>query len=94
MAGIDGVQNKINPGDPLEKDIYGLSPQEAALVPSVPATLEESLNCLKSSHDYLLKGDVFTEDTIGSWVDYKMNNEVIPLQQRPTPYEFFLYYDL
>ncbi len=94
MAGIDGVQNKINPGDPLEKDIYGLSPQEAAKVPSVPATLEEALNNLRQSHAYLLKGDVFTEELIEAWITYKFESEILPLQQRPTPYEFYLYYDL
>ncbi len=94
MAGLDGIQNKTNPGEPLEKDIYGLSPQEAAGIPSVPGGLEEALNNLRTSHAHLLKGDVFTEDMIESWITYKYENEVIPLQQRPTPYEFYLYYDL
>jgi len=94
MAGIDGIQNKMDPGEPLEKDIYGLSPQEAAKVPSVPATLDQALTIFNSNHDFLLKGDVFTKDTVETWYNYKMENEVLPLQQRPTPYEFYLYYDI
>jgi len=94
MAGLDGVQNKTNPGEPLEKDIYGLSPQEAAGIPSVPGGLEEALNNLRTSHAHLLKGDVFTEEMIEAWITYKYEREVIPSQQRPTPYEFYLYYDL
>ena len=94
MAGIDGVQNKIHPGDPLEKDIYGLSPEEASKVPSVPGSLSESLMNLSRDSDFLKRGNVFTTDLIDGWVKWKMDNEVLPLQQRPSPYEFFLYYDL
>ncbi|MCB0391363.1 MAG: type I glutamate--ammonia ligase [Bdellovibrionales bacterium] len=94
MAGLDGIQNKILPGDPLEKDIYGLSPEEAKGIPSVPATLEEALKALENDMDFLLRGDVFTKDLIESWIQYKYEREVIPLQQRPVPYEFYLYYDL
>lgn len=94
MAGLDGIQNKILPGDPLEKDIYGLSPQELADVPSVPATLDEALKNLEKDHDFLLRGDVFSEAFIQNWIEYKYENEIIPLQQRPVPYEFYLYYDL
>lgn len=94
MAGIDGIQNKINPGDPLDKDIYGLSPQELANVPSVPATLDKALENLKEGGAFLRKGDVFSEDFLETWIDYKYSKEVIPMQQRPTPYEFMLYYDL
>ena len=94
MAGIDGIQNKINPGDPLEKDIYGLAPEEAANVPSVPATLEEAIKNARTKGDFLRKGDVFSEDLLTTWCDYKMDNEVIPLQLRPTPYEFHMYYDI
>lgn len=94
MAGIDGVQNKINPGDPLDKDIYGLPPEEAALVPSVPASLEEAINNVTNDHEFLIKGDVFSEEMIQAWTTYKKEREIIPLQQRPTPYEFYLYYDL
>ena len=94
MAGIDGIQNKIHPGEPLDKDIYGLSPQEAAKVPSIPATLEESLKALKEKGDFLLRGDVFSKDLLETWIDYKYTREVIPMQQRPVPYEFYLYFDL
>ena len=94
MAGIDGIQNKINPGEPLDKNIYGLAPEEAAKVPSVPASLEEALTTLKNNNDFLLRGEVFSQDFIENWIDYKYERELIPLQQRPVPYEFFLYYDL
>ncbi|WP_373999705.1 type I glutamate--ammonia ligase [Bdellovibrio bacteriovorus] len=93
MAGLDGIINKIHPGDPLDKDIYGLPPQEAAAIPSVPGTLEESLNNLRDNCSFLKKGDVFTEDLIETWIQYKIDKEVRPVQQRPVPYEFHLYYD-
>lgn len=93
MAGIDGIINKIHPGDPLDKDIYGLPPAEAAAIPSVPGTLEESLNYLKENCNFLKKGDVFSEDFVETWVQYKIDKEVRPIQQRPVPYEFHLYYD-
>lgn len=94
MAGIDGIQNKIHPGEPLDKDIYGLPPEEAAKVPSVPHSLPETLNVLEANNDFLLRGDVFTQDFLENWIDYKMEREILPLQQRPVPYEFFLYYDM
>ncbi len=94
MAGIDGIQNKIHPGDPMDKDIYGLPPQELAKVPSAPATLDIALNNLRENSDFLKRGDVFTSDLIDTWLDYKYEKEVIPMQQRPTPYEFYLYFDL
>jgi len=93
MAGLDGVINKIHPGDALDKDIYGLSPEEAAKVPSIPGTLEESLMNLKTKGDFLKKGDVFTDELIETWVNYKIDKEIRPIQQRPVPYEFHLYYD-
>jgi glutamine synthetase len=93
MAGLDGIINKIHPGDPLDKDIYGLPPQEAAKIPSVPGTLEESLNNLKENCSFLKKGDVFTEDLLENWIQYKIDKEIRPVQQRPVPYEFHLYYD-
>ncbi|MFN7824026.1 MAG: type I glutamate--ammonia ligase [Pseudobdellovibrionaceae bacterium] len=93
MAGLDGVMNKIHPGDALDKDIYGLSPEEAAKVPSIPGTLEESLMNLKTKGDFLKKGDVFTSELIETWVNYKIDKEIRPIQQRPVPYEFHLYYD-
>lgn len=94
MAGLDGIQNKIDPGEPLDKDIYGLSPEELANVPSTPASLEEALECLKADHEFLLKGDVFTEDVISTWIEYKMECEVDAQRTKPTPQEFLLYYDI
>jgi len=94
MAGLDGIEKKLNPGDPLDKDIYALGPEELANIPSVPGSLEDALNALREDHDFLLKGDVFTEDVIQTWIDYKMDNEVNPMKLRPVPYEFMLYYDV
>ena len=94
MAVIDGIQNKIHPGEPLDKDIYDLPPEELAKVPHTPGSLRESLNALEADHDYLLKGDVFTSDVIETWISYKMENEVNPVKLRPHPHEFFLYYDI
>ena len=94
MAVIDGILNKIDPGEPLDKDIYDLPPEELARVPQTPSSLAEALKALEADHDYLLKGDVFTLDVIESWVDYKMNNEVQALALRPNPWEFALYYDI
>ncbi len=94
MAMIDGIQNKIDPGEPLDKDIYDLEPEELAKVPKAPGSLEESLAALAKDHDFLLRGDVFTADVISTWIDYKMKNEVQAMQLRPHPYEFCLYYDI
>jgi glutamine synthetase len=93
LAGLDGVINKIDPGEPLDKDIYDLSPEELKKVPSAPGSLDEALAALERDHDYLLRGDVFTEDLIGAWIDYKMAKEVKPMALRPHPYEFGLYFD-
>jgi len=94
MAGLDGIENKIDPGEPLDKDIYDLEPEELKRVPSLPGTLEESLRALEKDHDFLLKGDVFSEELIETWIDYKMANEVEAVGARPHPYEFELYYDI
>ena len=94
MAGLDGIENKLNPGDPLDKDIYSLGPEELAGIPNVPASLEEALTALKDDHDFLLKGDVFTEDVISTWIEYKMDEEVNPMRLRPVPHEFMLYFDV
>jgi glutamine synthetase len=94
MAGIDGIENKIDPGEPLDKNIYGLSPEELANVPSMPGSLEEALNNLEEDHDFLLKGGVFTQDAIETWVSYKREAEVDPVRMRPHPHEFALYYDV
>lgn len=94
MAGIDGIENKIHPGEPMDKDIYGLPPQELANIPSIPASLRESLDNLEQKRDFLLKGDVFTEDLLESYISYKHEKEVIPMQQRPVPHEFYMYFDM
>jgi glutamine synthetase len=94
MAGLDGVENKIDPGEPLDKDIYDLEPEELKKVPSLPGSLEESLRALEKDHDFLLKGDVFSEELVETWIDYKMKAEVQAVAQRPHPYEFALYYDI
>ena len=94
MAGLDGIDNKIDPGEPLDKDIYSLGPEELAGIPTVPASLEAALQALADDHEFLLKGDVFTEDVIETWINYKMENEIEPMRLRPTPHEFMLYYDV
>ena len=94
MAGLDGIQNKIDPGDPLDKNIYSLSPEELAKVDSTPASLEEALNALEEDHEFLTKGDVFTEQCIQDWIAYKRENEVDPVRLRPHPHEFELYFDI
>ncbi|HAO92651.1 MAG: type I glutamate--ammonia ligase [Deltaproteobacteria bacterium GWB2_55_19] len=93
MAGLDGIQNKIDPGDPLDKDIYGLSPEELSKVPSAAGSLEEALDALKNDHEFLLKGDVFTKDVIETWMEYKKEKEADPVRIRPVPHEFNLYFD-
>jgi glutamine synthetase len=93
LAGIDGIQKKLNPGDPLDKDIYHLTPEELEGVPGMPASLEESLGELKNDHEFLLQGDVFTQDVIDTWTSYKMETEVNAMRLRPHPYEFALYFD-
>ena len=94
MAALDGIQNRIDPGEPLDKDIYGLSPEELAQVPSTPGSLDEALNCLEKDHDFLLKGDVFTQDVIDTWLEYKRVHEVDAVRLRPHPHEFMLYFDI
>ena len=93
MAGLDGVERKLNPGDPLDKDIYALTPEELANVPSVPGSLPDALDALEKDHDFLLKGDVFTQDVVETWIEYKRTQEIDELRLRPHPYEFALYYD-
>jgi glutamine synthetase len=94
MAGLDGIHNRIDPGDPLDKDIYSLSPEELKDVPHVPHSLDAALNALEKDHEFLLKGDVFTRDLIETWISYKREREVDEVRIRPVPYEFFLYYDI
>ena len=93
MAGLDGIQNKIDPGEPLDKNLYDLPPEELAKVPSCPASLEASLDALEKDHEFLTKGNVFTQDVIDTWLDYKRTKECDPVRLRPHPYEFALYYD-
>jgi glutamine synthetase len=94
MAGLDGIINRIDPGDPLDKDIYDMAPEELRNVPSTPGTLEEALLALERDHDFLLKGGVFTESVIHTWIDLKMKSEARQVALRPHPYEFSLYYDV
>lgn len=93
MAGLDGIEKKLNPGEPLDKDIYALGPEELAGIPSVPGSLEDALKALENDHEFLLKGDVFTEDVIETWINYKIEHDVNPVRLRPVPYEFMLYFD-
>ena len=94
MAGLDGIENKIMPPDPVDKDLYDLAPEEKADLNQVPGSLDEVLDALEADHDWLLKGDVFTPDVIDTWIAYKRENELNPLRLRPHPYEFTLYYDV
>ncbi len=94
MAGLDGIERRLSPGDPLDKDIYSLTPEELKDVPSVPGSLPDALSALEKDHEFLLKGDVFTEDVVETWLEYKRTREVDPLRLRPHPYEFALYYDV
>jgi glutamine synthetase len=94
MAGLDGIRNKIEPPDPVDKDIYDLPPEELKNLPSVPRSLEEALEGLRDDHEFLLEGGVFTEDLIETWIEWKMDNEVAAVALRPHPHEFELYYDI
>ncbi len=94
MAGLDGIVNKLDPGEPLDKDIYDLSPEEMRQVPSMPSSLDEALACLEDDHGFLVKGDVFSEEIIETFIAYKRRNEAEAVRLRPHPYEFALYYDI
>ncbi|HEU4388445.1 MAG TPA: type I glutamate--ammonia ligase [Blastocatellia bacterium] len=94
MAGLDGVANKIDPGKPMDKDLYELPPEEAAEIKQLPGSLDEVLTALEKDHEFLLKGDVFTRDLIENWIDYKRKNEVDAIRLRPHPWEFALYFDI
>jgi glutamine synthetase len=94
MAGLDGVRNKIEPGEPLDRDIYELSPEELAKVPSMPGSLENALKALEADHQFLLEGEVFTEPLLETYIRYKRDKEVTAVNLRPHPYEFALYYDI
>jgi glutamine synthetase len=94
MAGLDGIQNRIEPPKPLDKDLYDLPPEELAQVPQVPGSLDAALEALEGDHKFLLTGDVFTQDVIDTWIDYKRSNEIDAVRLRPHPWEFQLYYDI
>jgi glutamine synthetase len=94
MAGLDGIANKIDPGEPIDKDIYELEPAEKANIKSTPGSLGEVLDALEKDHDFLTKGGVFTDDLLSTWIDYKRKNELDAISLRPHPYEFYLYYDI
>lgn len=94
MAGIDGIKNRIEPADPIDKDLYELPPEEHAEIEQVPTSLEGALEALREDSEFLLEGDVFTQDLIDTWIDYKYTHEIAPLRQRPHPHEFELYFDI
>jgi glutamine synthetase len=94
MAGLDGVANKIEPGEPLDKNIYDLPPEEAQKVRQVPGSLQESLAALEEDQGFLTTGEVFTRDVIDTWIDYKRRKEIDPVRLRPHPWEFYLYFDI
>ncbi len=94
MAGLDGIQNRTDPGEPLDKDIYDLAPEELKNVPSLPGSLDESLAALEADHEFLLKGEVFTPQLIDRWITYKREKEIQPLRMRPHPFEFGMYFDI
>ncbi len=94
LAGLDGIKNKIEPHEPVDKDLYELPPDEHASIPQVPGSLEKVMDNLESDHEFLLQGGVFTPDLIETWIDYKRTSEIAPIQLRPHPHEFELYYDI
>jgi glutamine synthetase len=94
MAGLDGIKNKIEPPEPVDKDLYELPPDEAAAIPQVPGSLDVVLDTLEADHAFLTEGGVFTDDLIQTWLDYKRTIELDALRLRPHPHEFELYYDV
>jgi glutamine synthetase len=94
MAGLDGIRNRIEPPEPVDKDLYELPPEEHSAIAQVPGSLAEVLDALEADHDYLTEGGVFTPDLIETWIDYKRTNEIAPIALRPHPHEFELYYDI
>jgi glutamine synthetase len=94
MAGLDGIEHLIKPGDPIDKNLYDLPPEQIAEVPKAPGTLDEALDALEGDHQFLLAGNVFTEDVIETYLSYKRLREIDEIRLRPHPYEFFLYYDI
>ena len=94
MAGLDGIQNKIDPGAPLQQNLYELPAEELAKIKQVPGSLEEALDALEKDHEFLLRGGVFTQDLIDTWISYKREREIDAVRLRPHPHEFYLYFDL
>jgi glutamine synthetase len=94
MAGVDGIRNKIEPAEPIDKDLYELPPEEHANIATVPSSLDEALETLEADSDYLLEGGVFTPDLVETWIDFKRTNEIDPIRLRPHPHEFELYFDI
>ncbi len=93
MAAIDGVQNKIHPGEPLDKDIYDLPPEQLVATTKLPGSLEEALHALEKDRGFLLRGDVFSEELVDRWIKYKWSDDIMPLQQTPAPVEFIRSFD-
>jgi glutamine synthetase len=94
MAGLDGIRNRIEPPEPVDKDLYELPPEEHAAIEQVPGSLPAVLDALEADHEFLLQGDVFTEDLIEAWIEWKRKNEVDPIRFRPHPHEFEMYFDI
>ncbi len=94
MAGLDGIENRVHPGEPLDKNIYDMPPEELAHVKKTPPDFGAALDALEAGHEFLLKGDVFTEDVIRTWIDFKRENEILPVMRRPHPFEFCVYFDV
>ena len=94
MAGLDGIKNRIEPPEPVDKDLYELPPEEHDAIAQVPGSLPEVLDALEADHEFLLEGDVFTQDLIETWIAYKRSAEIDPIRLRPHPFEFDLYYDI
>src|SRR5699024_2859670 len=94
MAGLDGIRNRIEPPDPVDKDLYELPPVELQDIEQLPTSLPEVLTALENDFDYLTEGEVFTEDLLGAWVDYKRAHEIDPIRLRPHPHEFEMYFDI
>ncbi len=94
MAGLDGIKKGLDPGDPVDKNIYELPAEEAAKIKTVPGSLDASIAALEADHDFLLEGGVFTEDLLEMWIGYKKEREIDAIRLRPHPYEYHLYFDL
>jgi glutamine synthetase len=94
MAGLDGIQSRINPGEPIDKNLYDLPPTERAKIQSTPGSLDEALDALEADYQFLLKGEVFTRDAVETYITYKRSREIDEIRLRPHPYEFLLYYDI